>query len=71
MHLREYLFQNRLKISEFAKTINYDRRYINDVVNGTKIPGRKLAEVIQKATNGDVTVEELLKNNQDDCQKNN
>jgi hypothetical protein len=61
MDLREYLFKNRLKVTDFAKIIGYERGYINKVVNGLMIPGRKLAESIEKATNGEVKAEDLLK----------
>ena len=38
--LREYLFKNRIKISAFADKINYERKYINNIVNGFIHPGR-------------------------------
>lgn len=61
MELREYLFRKRMKISEFSKQINYGRGYINEIINGTKKPGKKIAEAIEKATNGEVTAQEVLK----------
>lgn len=61
MDLREYLFRHRLTVTEFAKVINYGRTYINNVVTGTRSPGKKLAKEIERATNGEVTVDELLK----------
>lgn len=61
MTLREYLFYKRIKLIEFSASINYDMSYISKIVNGNRKPGKKLAAIIEKATNGEVTVEELLK----------
>jgi transcriptional regulator with XRE-family HTH domain len=60
MELREYLFKKRITNKEFAEKVNYDKSYIGDVANGKKKPGKKLAKAIEKATNGEVTVEELM-----------
>jgi len=59
MDLREYLFRKRMNVSYFAKVINYDRSSISRIVHGKK-PGRKLAAIIEKATDGKVTAKELL-----------
>jgi DNA-binding transcriptional regulator YdaS (Cro superfamily) len=61
MDLRTYLFHKRMRISDFADSIDYGRVYVGQVVNGRKKPGRKMAEAITKATRGDVTLEELMK----------
>lgn len=61
MELREYLFRKRIKLTEFSKLINYDITYISKIINGSRKPGRKMAEIIEKATEGEVTAEELLK----------
>ena len=63
MDLREYLFRHRISVTAFSSQINYARTYISEIVNGVKKPGRKLAELIEKATNGEVKAEELLKEN--------
>ena len=60
MELREYLFRHRITVTELAKQINYERTYVNAVVTGSKKPGRKLAQAIEKATNGEVMARELL-----------
>jgi hypothetical protein len=65
MDLREYLFRNELHVSDFAKTVNYSRQHLSGVIHGTIKPGRKLAEAIEKATNGEVKAEELLKSKED------
>ncbi len=61
MDLREYLFRKRITVTDFAKKINYGRTYVNEIVSGNRTPGRKLAETIEKETQGEVTVAELLK----------
>jgi transcriptional regulator with XRE-family HTH domain len=61
MDLREYLFRNNLHLSDFAKIVNYSRQHVSGVMHGTIKPGKKLAEAIEKATNGEVKAEELLK----------
>jgi DNA-binding transcriptional regulator YdaS (Cro superfamily) len=48
-------------VTEFAKIVNYSRQHISAVVHGTLKPGRKVAEAIEKATNGEIKAKELLK----------
>jgi transcriptional regulator with XRE-family HTH domain len=61
MDLREYLFKKKLNVTEFARKINYGRTYVNAIVTGNRIPGKKLAEAIEQATNGEIKAENLLK----------
>lgn len=67
MDLKEYLFKHRITVKEFSERVNYARGYISSVVNGKK-PGRILAEMIEKITNGEIKAKDLLKN---DNQKSN
>jgi len=60
MELRDYLHKNRIKIIDFARQLEYGRTYINEIVNGTKRPGKRLAKEIERQTGGEVTVRELL-----------
>ena len=60
MELREWLHQNRMKISTFSRQIGYAREYITNVSNRKSIPGRHLARTISNATNGEVTIQELM-----------
>lgn len=60
MELKIYLVKNRLTIKEFCEMVNYSRNQISGVINGKLRPSKKLAKIIEKATNGEVTVEELL-----------
>lgn len=61
MNLREYLFHHRLKITAFAHRIEYGPGYVTEIINGTKKPGKKFAKAVEKATNGEVKAEDLLK----------
>lgn len=61
MDLREYLFRKKIKIVDFAKEIQYGRTYVNEIVTGSKKPGKKFAQAVEKATEGAVTAKELLK----------
>lgn len=61
MDLREYLFRHRTSIAEFGRLIDYSRIHLSKVVNGERKPSEKLARAIEKATNSEVTVKELLK----------
>lgn len=61
MNLREYLFLHRIGVEAFAKQINCSRSYFSRLLNGHVKPGHRLAKDIEEATNGEVTVEELMK----------
>lgn len=61
MKLREYLFVNRISVKEFSKSVDYSRTHLSGVVNGKLKPSKKLARAIEKATQGEVSIEELTK----------
>ena len=61
MNLKEYLFLHRISVGDFAQKIKCNRSYFSRLINGHVRPGRRLAEDIEQATNGQVTAEELLK----------
>ena len=60
MDLREYLFKHQMNVTDFAKRVNYSRQHLSGVIHGTLKPGRKLAEAIEKATDGAVRAADLL-----------
>lgn len=60
MKLREYLRQNSLSIAAFAQSVEFRREFINNVLLGKLKPGKKSLKVICKATNDEVSPEELL-----------
>lgn len=61
MELKLYLVKNKLTVNEFSETLNYSRTHLSAIINGRLSPSKKLAKMIQKATNGEVKVEELMK----------
>lgn len=61
MELKIYLVRNKMSITDFSKKLRYSRDHLSRVINGTKRPSKKLAEDIEKATNGEVKAEDLLK----------
>ncbi len=64
MELRRYLFENRIKVCEFAKQVDYAPATISMIINGRQKIGRKLARNIEKITNGMVTAEEVTNESQ-------
>lgn len=58
MELRQYLFDNRMTVRDFARRVNYIPLYVSGVKNFTKWPGRKLKEAIYNATDGLVDYDE-------------
>jgi len=65
MDLREYLYQKRMKIKDFSQILEYDRSQVTQVIGGKRKPGRKMIMRIERATEGLVTKEDLLKNYKD------
>lgn len=69
MDLREYLFQKKYTIDQFAQFIGYQRTSIQCVLTGKTKPGRKLVRTIEEKTEGQVTRYDLLKNYPDAIEK--
>jgi plasmid maintenance system antidote protein VapI len=65
VNLRDYLYHNRISVTEFAKNIDYSRGHLTSIINGKLRPSKKLARQIEKATNGEVKAEELLNEKQE------
>lgn len=60
MDLRTYLFQKRISIADFSRQLKCSRDHLSRIVNGKLKPSARLAEDIEQATDGEVTVKELL-----------
>lgn len=60
MQLAEYLFQHKIKQTEFAKIIGASRVHIGEILRGRRRPSVKLAKRIEELTNGKVPKEGLL-----------
>lgn len=61
MDLRRFLFDNRLSVTEFCKNLGCSRVHLSEIINGRRIPSLTLAKLIEKETNCEVTVAELMK----------
>jgi DNA-binding transcriptional regulator YdaS (Cro superfamily) len=59
--LREYLFYSKISVTDFARNLEVSRSYLNQIVLENMKPSKRLAKDIEEATNGKVTVKELLK----------
>jgi len=60
MELKLYLVRNKISITDFSVRIGCNRSYLSEIINGAKMPGKRLAKDIEEATNGEVTAKELL-----------
>ncbi len=59
MHLKAYLAQKNISITEFSKYIECSRCYLSSVVCGQRLPSKRLARDIEKVTDGFVTMQDL------------
>lgn len=59
--LKEYLYLNKKTVKEFGDYLGYSRAHMSLVVNEAIRPSRPLALSIERATNGQVKAEDLLK----------
>lgn len=62
MKLKMYLLINNMTMTAFCELINYHVTYISKISSGKRKAGRKLAKIIEKATNGQVKMEDLILN---------
>ena len=61
MNLGLYLYIKKISITDFSKQLGCSREHLNKVINGQRSPSKILANAIEKATNGEVKAEDLLK----------
>lgn len=59
MNLREYLFRENIKLSQFADSLEYSRGHISGLLNGTRYASKRMVKVIEKATGGKVKEKDL------------
>ena len=60
LDLRTYLFLKRRTLKSLADAIDYTPSQISAVVNGKRKAGRKLAKLIEKATDGEIKAADIL-----------
>lgn len=61
MKLQDYLERERIPISQLAKFLDVHPNHLYMIKTGKRHPGYQLAKAIQEFTNGEVTVDELVK----------
>lgn len=61
MDLRVYLATVDMSVKDFSEKIDCNRCYLSRVIRHHVIPSKRLAKDIEFATEGKVTVNELLK----------
>jgi len=54
MNLKVYLATINMTEKDFSNLISYNRCYISLIANGRVKPGKKLARIIERATQGKV-----------------
>lgn len=60
MKLKDYLYFNRITITNFAKTLGISRCYMTMIVNGKFKPSARIAKLIEDGTNGEITYYDLI-----------
>lgn len=60
MTIREFLDKYNVSVYKFAKIVGVTREYMYRVVKGQSNPGRYLAQHIEKLTNGEVKVSDIV-----------
>lgn len=59
MHLKEYLYLQRLTVREFAEILDYSRVHISALANGKSFASPKLVRRIERLTEGKVTKDDI------------
>lgn len=63
MNLRDYLHFQRIKKKDFAKILDVSVALIGGYVNGKIRVSKKVAKAIEKATGGEVSAKEVIRDN--------
>lgn len=65
MELRVYLAKKRMKVNDLAEKIGCSYTHLLRIKAGTHKPSLVLAKAIERETNGEVTVKDLMENNEE------
>lgn len=60
MNLRDYLYFERKTLRNFAAELMIHEDYLGRIVRNEQKPSKRLAHSIERATEGKVTVKELI-----------
>ena len=58
--LFEYLRKQKLSVTDFGEILNYSRAHLSKIIHGRQRPSKKLAEAIEKVTDGRIKAQDLL-----------
>jgi len=64
MDLRRYLFEHRIKVKDFSELIGCTRIHLSGILNQKRKASIRMAKSIERFTDGEVTVNEVLPENQ-------
>lgn len=67
MKLEEWLKKNNINAREMAKDLHYQSAYLYRVKRGSQVPGKKLCELIEQYTKGEVTEKDLGYKEKEKC----
>lgn len=65
MQLREYLDQNKITISDFARETEFTRTFLSLLLSGKSRIRPRTARLLASFTNGNVSEEEILSMNKE------
>ena len=60
MKLRTYLFNKRISVTKFSKVLGCSRIHLSEIINERRVPSLMLATSIERETQGEVKVEDLM-----------
>ena len=63
MKFRDYLYFEKITLKSFAESIELSPAHLSGYSRGKLRVSKKVARAIERATNGKVTAEEIMKNN--------
>ncbi len=57
--LKRFIFHNGISEKEFSRVFRISQPYLNQILNGKRKCGKKMAEYLEKATGGNVKKRDL------------
>jgi len=69
MRLKEYLSRNNLTQLKFSASAGLSNVHLGRLIKGRHLPSIPTIKKIEKATNGEVTINDFLKDKTDEIQR--
>lgn len=60
MKLKDYLYFEKISVTDFAKTVGISRIHMSGIANGYRGPGKMLIKRIQRLTKGKVSEKDFM-----------